>query len=115
MYRFTTLMTICTLALASQAVLADPASDAPSVRVRFADLDVTHTQGAAVLYGRIEQAANTVCAAFEGRDLSRVANFQGCVRQTIAAGVAKVNQPALTAYYRMRAGVSSPTQQLAWR
>jgi UrcA family protein len=113
MYRFTTLMTIGTLALASQAAIAAPAPDAPSMLVRFADLDLTRMPGAAVLYRRIEHAASTVCASFDGRDPSHVALFQGCTREAIAASVAKVNQPALTAYYRMRTGASSPTIQLA--
>jgi UrcA family protein len=113
MTRFTTLMTICTLALTCQAAFAGPAPDALSVKVRFADLDLTHRQGVAVLYDRITYAAKTVCRPFEGRDLKSAATTQHCIRAAISTAVATVNWPALTAYHQMRTGVSSAPLQVA--
>lgn len=113
MTRFTTLMTICTLALAYQAAFAGPTPAALSVKVQFADLDLTHRQGVAVLYDRITYAAKTVCEPFEGRDLKSAANTRRCIRETISTAVATVNRPALTVYHQMRTGVSSGPLQVA--
>lgn len=113
MTRFTTLMTICTLALTHQAAFAGSAPDSLSVRVGFADLDLTHPQGVAVLYDRIAGAAKAVCAPFEGRGLKNVALFRGCVREAIAAAVTRADQPMLTAYYRQRSGARTPAVQVA--
>jgi UrcA family protein len=115
MTRFTTLMTICTLALTCHAAFADPVPDALSVKVQFSDLDLTHPQGIAVLYGRISYAAKTVCAPFEGRDLRSFAAAQRCHRDAISAAVARVDRPALTAYHRMRTGIDSEPLAVAAR
>jgi UrcA family protein len=113
MTRFTTLMTICTLALTYQAALASPTPDSLSMKVQFADLDLTHHQGVAVLYDRITYAAKTICEPFEGRDLRSAANTGRCVREAISTAVAKVNRPVLTDYHQMRTGVSSGPPRVA--
>lgn len=111
MNRFTTLTTICTLTLAHQAAFAGP--DALSVKVQFADLDLTHQQGIAVLYDRITGAAKAVCAPFDGRSLKDSGMFRGCIHEAIAGAVARVDQAKLTAYYRQRSGGGTPTVQVA--
>jgi UrcA family protein len=116
MNRFTTTMMISALGLGSQ--LADAASpqDPPAVIVRFADLDLSHSQGAAVLYRRLKSAAETVCGV-EGsvlsRDLGSHKRSQECIRSALDAAVAKVNQPALTAYYRAQFEGRNATSQIA--
>ncbi len=111
MNRFTTLTTLCTLALAHQAAFAGP--DALSVKVSFADLDLNHSQGVAVLYDRIANAAKAVCAPLEGRDLKSSTLFRGCIHEAITGAVSRVDQPRLTAYYRQRSGAGMPTVQIA--
>ena len=97
MNRFTTTMMISALGLGFQ--LADAASpqDPPAVIVRFADLDLSHSEGVTVLYHRLKEAAKTVCDPQNSRDFDR---YQTCLRSAIGAAVAKIDRPALTAYFR---------------
>lgn len=83
---------------------ADPG---PASRtVRFADLDVSSSSGAHVLYMRILAAAQVVCSyhpfATDG-DKAR------CVRDAIAAAVTKIDQPELSAVYNANYQVQVPT------
>jgi UrcA family protein len=105
MYRITTMIMIFSLALAIQAADADAATDARATTVRFADLDLARTAGAAALYHRLWNAAQSVCAPVNGRDLANQALFKGCLRGAMEAAVAKVDHPTLTAYYR---GLNDP-------
>lgn len=104
MYRFTSTVIISALAL-TQVACAGPALDRPQVVVHFADLDLSRSQGAAVLYHRLRAAAETVCAPLDvDRDLGRHMKFKECVQSALSASVAEVDRPALTEYYRVRAG-----------
>lgn len=113
MNRFTTTMMISALGLGSQ--LADAASpqDPPAVIVRFADLDLSHTQGVTVLYQRLKGAAETVCAAQNGRDLGSQTRYKTCWESALGTAVAKVDQPALTAIYRAQFKGPNATIQVA--
>ncbi len=77
---------------------------APSedVAVRFADLDLTRSEGIAALYRRLRSAAETACAPRNGRDLGSQMRYQLCWQSALAAAVAKVAQPALTSYSRVK-------------
>ena len=111
MYRFTTPMMIFALTLGYQAAHAAPPQDPPSRVVQFADLDLSRTYGAAVLYQRLKGAAETVCAPLDDRDLGRHAAFRGCVRSTLSSAVRSVNQATLTAYYKTKVkGRTAPVQ-----
>ena len=100
MYRFTTTMMIFVLGLGHQLGNAAPPGDVPSVTVHFADLDLSHSQGVTVLYRRLKEAAKTLCAAQEGRDVERQMRFEACWQAALSKAVTKVDQPALTAYYQ---------------
>jgi UrcA family protein len=102
MYRFTTTTLIFALALSSQLANAGPAPEVLSMKVQFADLDLTRSAGAAALYQRLKDAAQTVCAPFDARsrDLESQMRFKQCVQSAIGAAVTKVDRPALTSYYR---------------
>ena len=100
MYRFTTTTMIFALALGSQLTQAAAPQDVHFVDVHFADLDLTRSEGAAMLYQRLAGAARTVCASLDARDLASQMRFKGCVETAIGSAVAKVDRPALTAYYR---------------
>jgi UrcA family protein len=113
MYRFTTTMMILALALGFQSAHAAPPQDAPSVVVHFADLDISHSAGATVLYQRLQGAAETVCGRHDDRDLARYMSFKACVQNAIGTAVAKVGQPALTAYYEAKANRRHATIQIA--
>ena len=90
---------IGTLALASAvSSFADDSRDVRKVTVKFADLNVSSPQGAAVLYTRIRQAARAVCAD-EFVSYPFNPGVAACVHKAIADAVTKVNQPALYAVY----------------
>lgn len=56
------------LALATIAVaLPTAAAEAPRAAVRYADLDLTSDAGQAVLAGRIDRAAQSVCGLLDER------------------------------------------------
>ncbi len=114
MYRLTTTIMISVLALGYQLAKATPLQDdAPSVVVRFADLDLTHSDGVAVLYRRLKGAAETVCAPQNGRDLGSQTRYKTCWQSALGTAVAKVDQPALTAYYRAQFKGRNATFQIA--
>jgi UrcA family protein len=96
------------------SALSVPASadtgDIPSVTVKFADLDISRPAGATTLYGRIQEAANLVCSAYDRSNFAAQANFKACVGDAIGRAVAKVESPALNMVYRIKTGASVPTR-----
>ena len=102
MYRLTTTITMLGLGLLSQLAHADAPQDVHLFNVHFADLDLTRSEGAAVLYQRLAGAAKTVCTSLEGRDLASQMRFKSCVDTAIGSAIAKVDRPVLTAYYKTR-------------
>ena len=115
MYRFTTTMLISALALSSQLAHGGPAPDVLSMTVKFADLDLTRSADAAVLYERLKGAGQTVCAPFDGRsrDLGSQVHFKQCVKSAIGTAVARIDRPALTAYYRAHFEVGNEPTRIA--
>jgi UrcA family protein len=66
--------------------------------VRFADLDLSKLDGAAVLYRRLNQAAAIVCSPLQSRQMEMAAQYQLCVNRAIAGAVANVGRPILSQY-----------------
>jgi UrcA family protein len=64
--------------------------------VKFADLDISNPSGAHVLYMRILAAAQVVCSYYP---FATDAGKARCVRDAIAAAVAKIGEPELSAVY----------------
>jgi UrcA family protein len=73
--------------------------------VSFADLDITHPAGAAVLYERIRAAAREVCRASIEHDLNFAELSGSCVHDAIARAVNEVNTPTLSRYYETATGL----------
>ncbi|MGD0504678.1 MAG: UrcA family protein [Steroidobacteraceae bacterium] len=94
----------CSLATVCSA--ADP-MDPPQTTVKYADLNVSKSEGAAALYARIQRAARQVCPPLDLRNLSSEAHAV-CVHKAIADAVAKVDQPALFAVYSAHNGQPTP-------
>jgi len=86
------------------------AADVPQVHVKYADLNVASSAGAAVLYQRIRSAADQVCGVPGNRDLARIEPAKACAAQAIAAAVAAVNSPALTSMYQVKMGGTAVTR-----
>ena len=75
---------------------AAPSSDAaPTVTVRYADLDLTTTAGANTLYRRIADAASVVCPDPRSRSLGDIAARERCERDAIAQAVSEVKNTQL--------------------
>ncbi len=113
MFRFIITMMIFALAIEFQSARAAPQQDVPFKVVHFADLDLSRSEGATVLYRRLKGAAETVCAPLDDRDLARHMRFKACVQNAISTAVAKVDQPALTAYYETKTYGRNATIQIA--
>jgi UrcA family protein len=91
---------------------AADAGEVPQAIVKYGDLDVTSTAGAATLFNRIRAASQTVCAPLAGGDFVAMFRWEKCVKQAIGGAVAKVNQPALSAAYAAKYGVPQPAKIL---
>jgi len=113
MYRLTTTITIIGLGLISHLAHADAPQDLRLINVHFADLDLTRSEAAAVLYQRLAGAARTVCTSLEGRDLASQMRFKGCVDSAIGSAIAKVDRPVLTTYYKTRTNRRQTAVQIA--
>ncbi len=82
--------------------------DAPQVTVKFGDLNISNSQGAAVLYGRIRAAAERVCSPYDESGLEAKMRLSACIDKAIFGAVTKVNAPALSAVYSTKTGKEVP-------
>lgn len=80
----------------------------PHVTVKFADLNVSTAHGAAVLYGRIQYAAEEVCMRMYISTEAYKHFKNACLQKVIGDAVVKVDRPALSAVFESRFGVSAP-------
>ena len=110
---------VALLALASAAAGANPedTEEVQSENVNYEDLNLTTLAGVTQLYGRIERAARLVCGP--NTDQSRMGQWKTCYRLAVAAAVARVNNPMLTAVHDSRtappklAALQSPRLRVA--
>jgi len=80
------------------AVQAQAQADPISVVVQYADLDISRTVGAKVLFDRIKFASIRACGGQpDARQSRENADFDQCRREAIREAVARVNSPMLTA------------------
>jgi UrcA family protein len=89
---------------ASVAYAASNDATAPSMKVSYADLDISTDHGLKTLYGRIQTAASEVCPHLIGGDFnaarSQVVN--SCRDTAIARAVGRINNSRLSALYANR-------------
>jgi UrcA family protein len=79
--------------------------------VKYGDLDISDPNGAAVLYGRIHNAAEIVCSPYDlSGSLSAKFRFNACINEAVAVAVTEVNEPELLAVYVAKTG--KPPQAL---
>ncbi len=79
----------------------------PQVIVKFADLDVSTSKGAAALYGRIHRAALEVCSRMYVDEQAYKWHKYACLQKVIGDAVVKVNRPRLSAVFASKFGVST--------
>ena len=87
---------------------ADDGTAPPQVIVKFADLDVSTSKGAAALYGRIHSAAVEVCSRMYVSEQAYKWHKYAYLQKVIGSTVIKVNRPALSAVFASKFGVSPP-------
>jgi len=103
------LTAILGLSAAHSAMAVSTEPSLPRTDVKYSDLNLSTTDGAATLYGRLMVAAKRVCRSDEGRTALYFQNRRECVRDALDGAVASVNQPALTSYHLSRTvGASQP-------
>jgi UrcA family protein len=93
---------VSSLLLTELSFAADYDEPAPSITVRFHDLNLNNPEGIASLYGRIRGAADQVCRSLESRDLMRKAQWQDCFSHAVADAVKAVHNAPLSAYHWQR-------------
>ena len=94
----------CLLAVATSMAHAATLNDsAPSLAVKYGDLNLSTEEGSHALYSRIASAARQLCDQSASRDLATFAANRQCESQAIARAVSDVHSPRLAAVYAMRA------------
>jgi UrcA family protein len=79
-----------TLNVSAHAVSAD---DPRTVKVGYDDLNLTSQRGKDVLLRRIQQAADSVCAAPDVRNLVMAASYRNCVTNATSNALSQVRWP----------------------
>jgi UrcA family protein len=87
---------------------ASDGTDALQAKVKYDDLNVSSSSGAATLYNRIRTAAENVCHPFNNRDFASQKLLAACVHEAMSDAVKEVNQPALFTIYNAKTGASKP-------
>jgi UrcA family protein len=90
------------LLLADLATAAVVGEAAPSVTVRYHDLNLNSPAGIAGLYARIRGAAGEVCRTLESRDFERKSYWDVCFNHAVADAVKQVHNRTLSAYHWQR-------------
>lgn len=81
---------------------ATPAADAPSVAVRYDDLNLSTTGGVNKLYQRIAAAARQVCPDVYSRDPHVALAGQHCQAAAVAKAVSEVHNSSLAMLHAAR-------------
>jgi UrcA family protein len=99
-----TLMTTAIAIAISSAGIANAAvsatAGAPTITVKYDELDVTTQRGAQELYARLRAASKQVCAPLDSRDLRRHYAWKACYTQALSNAVVQVNREAVTALHQ---------------
>ena len=96
------LLVVPTLSIAGSDMAVARVGEAPSVTVRYHDLNLDSREGVATLYGRIHAAAEEVCRPVEGsRLVTRVfwTEWHACINHAVAEAVGAVRNENLSAYH----------------
>jgi UrcA family protein len=74
-------------------------AEAPAVRVRFADLDLTSAEGRLALYRRLDTAAHVVCFTRETEAPEDPLPWRACVDAALGRAVARIGDRQLSDLY----------------
>ena len=91
------------LSACADVAAAPPVYEVATRTVKYGDLDLSRTAGAASLYSRIQTAARAVCESPPSTGVrGEMLLSRHCMEQSIARAVADVNAPTLTSYHLMK-------------
>ena len=96
--------------IATVLPLAAPqaATEAPTIRITYQDLNLATSAGVEVLYRRVLQAASDYCEATRALTGTRVSvAFNRCVKDAVATTVKTIDHPGLSAMHAAHGGVAS--------
>jgi UrcA family protein len=104
---------VAVVSLAGAAAYADtvPANPSPLRVVRYKDLNLDQPRDVARLFSRISSAADGVCGPRSYGGYPETAAHASCCHDAVARAVARVDHPALTAYFQQRTA-DSPSGKL---
>jgi UrcA family protein len=106
---FVSLAALAAIACGSTRVSAADGYVSHSVKVSYADLNLSSEAGAATLYQRIRSAARNVCSPEPGeRPLERYRDWKQCYETAINNAVGKVNSPLLSALHGSKTPTTPP-------
>jgi UrcA family protein len=94
------LIAILTGPLGAVAATVEQTDDVPTRVVKFGDLDLNRSEGAAALYARISAAAREVCPPSRVWALRLHAESNECRHRAIAKAISDVGSSTLTKYYQ---------------
>lgn len=86
---------LAALAVTTTSFAGSQTDRAPTVTVRFGDLNLSSDAGVKTLYRRISNAARKVCPDSESRDLGIAAASEGCQAAAVARAVRELNNSKL--------------------
>ena len=95
-------LALLTASVGAHAAGIDQADDILSRRVSYADLDITHRTGVAVLYTRITSAAHQVCEPSVQWEPKLLQAGSRCATAAVSRAVSEIGSPLLTTYYLER-------------
>ena len=97
---FVALTVLAVAGFASHPASAQPlGADVVSVKVSYADLDLTGSRGAAVMAARIHNAARAICGGDQASyaDLQQRQLAKACVEDVSTRAAAQLGSPVVTA------------------
>ena len=87
--------------------MQQPGEVTTSVRVNYADLDISGAAGVQTLYARIKSAAQKACGPEPAvLDLRDAAGYDACYKQAVAKAVNRVGSDRLQALHAAQSGNS---------
>jgi UrcA family protein len=101
--RFSILSAIGAIVGFAAVGLPAQADEPPQISVSYADLNIDSSAGLKTLYWRLQTAAQNVCRREDdGRRSPTNFRFQACYKSSLAAAVAEIDKPSLTAMHVSR-------------
>ena len=99
---------IASIAIALPLAVSQAATDAPTIRITYQDLNLATAAGVEVLYRRVLQAASEYCESTRALIGTRVSvAFDRCVKDAVATTVKSIDHPGLSAMHAAHGGGKS--------